>query len=332
MNRKAVPEEKANTERWLYTYSDLMNNLLVLFMVMYIMSVVDLSKFERLAASFSKTFLGSVPEVSEDTDAQKLSIDDLSSIIASGAFGTNPPGGAAGATTSETAEGMTPEDTNEPAGGISAGETGTPPVQSATVGVTGMAATPAPNGSNGSTGSGIVLPPGTSAAPVLYYDMSVVPTTYEELFEKIGYLLQSSNYDDQVNVEKVNGAIYLRFREGVFFLPNSTVLKEGGYPILDNISKIILESYDLISEIDISGHTAKVNDGPPSKLNLFSWKLSQDRAFTVLKYLVQNCDVPQEKLSVTGYSSNHPIAEGNSEQYWAMNRRVEIRLAQKDGT
>jgi flagellar motor protein MotB len=52
----------------------------------------------------------------------------------------------------------------------------------------------------------------------------------------------------------------------------------------------------------------------------------------VLKYLVQNCDVPQEKLSVTGYSSNQPVAEGNSEEYWALNRRVEIRLAQKDGT
>jgi flagellar motor protein MotB len=296
---------------------------------MYIMSVVDLSKFERLAASFSKTFLGTVPEVSEDADAQKLSIDDLSSIIASGAFGTNPPGGAAGATTGETAETMTPGDTIEPAGGISAGETGTPPAQSATAGVTGEATTPAPTGS---AGSGIVLPPGTSTVPVSYYDMSVVPTTYEELFEKISYLLQSNNYDDQVNVDKVHGAIYLRFREGVFFLPNSTVLKEGGYPILDNISKIILESYDLISEIEISGHTAKVNEGPPSKSNLFSWELSQDRAFTVLKYLVQNCDVPQEKLSVTGYSSNQPVAEGNSEEYWALNRRVEIRLAQKDGT
>jgi chemotaxis protein MotB len=144
--------------------------------------------------------------------------------------------------------------------------------------------------------------------------------------------LEENDYEDQVSVEKVEGSIYLRFREGVFFFPDSPVLKDGAYPILDSISNVILESYDLIEGIEISGHTAKITEGKPSKNNLFSWELSTDRALTVLKYIVQQCNVPQEKLSVVGYSSNKLYVEGYEEKFWAQNRRVEIRLSQRELT
>jgi chemotaxis protein MotB len=91
-------------------------------------------------------------------------------------------------------------------------------------------------------------------------------------------------------------------------------------------------SYDLISGIDISGHTAKVHADPPSKTNLFSWDLSTDRALTVLKYLVQQCDMPQDKLSITGYSCNQLYVEGDTEEFLAQNRRVEIRLTRNKET
>ncbi|HEY9062596.1 MAG TPA: flagellar motor protein MotB [Pseudobacteroides sp.] len=42
---------KDNTERWLLTYSDLMNLLLIFFIILYAMSQVDAEKFNQLAAS-----------------------------------------------------------------------------------------------------------------------------------------------------------------------------------------------------------------------------------------------------------------------------------------
>lgn len=49
-NAKGEGEKKKDgSERWLLTYSDMMNNLLILFMVLYAMSVIDLNKFEALA-------------------------------------------------------------------------------------------------------------------------------------------------------------------------------------------------------------------------------------------------------------------------------------------
>ncbi|MCR4437112.1 MAG: flagellar motor protein MotB [Clostridiales bacterium] len=47
---------KDSTERWLLTYSDLMNLLLILFIILYAMSQTDAAKFDKLAASLREAF------------------------------------------------------------------------------------------------------------------------------------------------------------------------------------------------------------------------------------------------------------------------------------
>lgn len=56
MPKKKV--EKDNAERWLLTYSDLMNLLLIFFIILYAMSNVDEAKYQALAESMSEV-LGS---------------------------------------------------------------------------------------------------------------------------------------------------------------------------------------------------------------------------------------------------------------------------------
>jgi len=57
MARKRQSEEhKANHERWLITYSDLITLLMVFFIVMYAMSSVNQKKYEALAASLKAGF------------------------------------------------------------------------------------------------------------------------------------------------------------------------------------------------------------------------------------------------------------------------------------
>ncbi|KNY28517.1 OmpA family protein [Pseudobacteroides cellulosolvens] len=47
---------KDTTDRWLLTYSDLMNLLLIFFIILYSMSQVDAEKFNKLAASLREEF------------------------------------------------------------------------------------------------------------------------------------------------------------------------------------------------------------------------------------------------------------------------------------
>ncbi|HEY5582943.1 MAG TPA: flagellar motor protein MotB [Ruminiclostridium sp.] len=59
-----VKVEKDNAERWLLTYADLMNLLLILFIILYSMSQVDTVKFQQLSQSLSEAFgNGSPPSV-----------------------------------------------------------------------------------------------------------------------------------------------------------------------------------------------------------------------------------------------------------------------------
>lgn len=51
-----VKVEKDTSERWLLTYADLMNLLLIFFIIMYAMSQVDIAKFNQLAESLRAAF------------------------------------------------------------------------------------------------------------------------------------------------------------------------------------------------------------------------------------------------------------------------------------
>lgn len=277
MARRSPPEIKIEANRWLTTYADLMNNLLVMFILLYAISVIDLSKYEKIAMSFVNTFGGGVQSSETSTNVGNITIDDL---------------------TLEQIDAL-------------------------------MQKTPDPNGVVTSSPEPDATEPAPSPTPTV--DPNVLDeegeNEYDELVARISALLKEHGYDKHIIVEKIGDYIYLRFREGILFLPDQAVMKKGAEPVLSNISEVIMDSYDLISNIDISGHTARIPYDLPSKDNLFSWELSTNRALTVLEYLVRQCDMPQEKLSVTGYSSNQLYVEGDSEEYWAQNRRVEIRLS-----
>lgn len=48
--------EKDTSERWLLTYADLMNLLLILFILLYTMANVDVAKYQQVAASLNAAF------------------------------------------------------------------------------------------------------------------------------------------------------------------------------------------------------------------------------------------------------------------------------------
>ncbi len=76
------------------------------------------------------------------------------------------------------------------------------------------------------------------------------------------------------------------------------------------------------TNIEIGGLTATTE----SYQQLFSWELSSQRSISVLKYLVQNCKLPESKMSISGYSRYHPIANNDTEENRQLNRRVEIKI------
>jgi chemotaxis protein MotB len=56
MAHKKVKVEKDTAERWLLTYADLMNLLLILFILLYTMANVDVAKYQQVATSLRAAF------------------------------------------------------------------------------------------------------------------------------------------------------------------------------------------------------------------------------------------------------------------------------------
>ena len=77
-----------------------------------------------------------------------------------------------------------------------------------------------------------------------------------------------------------------------------------------------------------SGHT---DDKPIRNSRNFAdnWELSQARALSVVRYMIDDLGMDPERLSANGFGEYQPIAAGDSEEARALNRRIELKFTEK---
>jgi outer membrane protein OmpA-like peptidoglycan-associated protein len=85
------------------------------------------------------------------------------------------------------------------------------------------------------------------------------------------------------------------------------------------LAELLRENPTLV--VEIGGHTDNI--GATSD-NL---SLSKRRAETVVQYLIQQ-GIPKNRLQAKGYGSAQPIAENNTAEGRAKNRRSEMKILQ----
>jgi outer membrane protein OmpA-like peptidoglycan-associated protein len=141
-----------------------------------------------------------------------------------------------------------------------------------------------------------------------------------------GYLFYSENYnisstsdsiytaDIPLQPIKANASVILK---NVFFDTKKTDLKPESITELDNVVRLMNENPDM--KILISGYTDNV--GKPSD-NL---TLSKGRAVSVVNYLLSK-GVNTNRLTFKGFGADKPIADNNTEQGRALNRRTELSV------
>ena len=107
-------------------------------------------------------------------------------------------------------------------------------------------------------------------------------------------------------------AIVLR---GVNFHTDSDQLTDSSTTILDKVVKTLVAHPEL--KVEVAGHTD--SDGEDA----YNKDLSQRRAATVVEYLVTN-QVKPENLTAKGYGETMPMADNDTPEGKALNRRVEL--------
>ena len=129
-----------------------------------------------------------------------------------------------------------------------------------------------------------------------------------------------------------NGNIVLS--EGVFFDVGSSAIKAGAIPTLNQLIDVFqrfLSDPDNIKYVDsivISGHTDSTGTDENNRV------LSTDRANAVLGYLLDNGGGKLQQYAsyfcAAGYGETRPVADNETEEGRAQNRRIEISIILKD--
>ncbi len=124
-----------------------------------------------------------------------------------------------------------------------------------------------------------------------------------------------------------------------FVFQSEVLFPSGGAELNDagkvEMAKLAAALIDLAKEIPpeinwvlrVDGHTDNV---PLSGTGKYAdnWELSSGRATSVVKYLISQ-GVPAERLVAAGFGEYQPIAEGDSDEARAQNRRIELKLTEK---
>ena len=123
------------------------------------------------------------------------------------------------------------------------------------------------------------------------------------------------------------------FSSEVLFAPGSAELGAGGRAQIAVVASVIRDIGDEIpSEINwvlrVDGHTDKTGIGSGSQF-ADNWELSQARALSVVKYLIDREGIPANRLAATGFGEFQPVVLGDSPEALAANRRIELKLTEK---
>ncbi len=289
--RRGAAVEHENEERWLLTYADMLTLLFALFMVLFSISSVNISKYQILQQSLKAAFSGSI-------------LPGGRAIIQSGSQSTDQHVPATAAVPSIVPLVPTPTDR-------SSSTTGAANSSSAPANLAARAAAAKPM-----TNAQLQAALNSMAASVAEQDSFIA------LARKLNAYAKAHGFSAQVQaVVQRRGLVVRVLTDKVLFASGQATLQPEGEPLLEEVAQLL--NVDKSHPITVEGHT----DNVPIATAQFpsNWELSTARATTVVRFLIAH-GVGATRLGAVGYADLHPIASDATAAGRSLNRRVEIVL------
>jgi chemotaxis protein MotB len=121
------------------------------------------------------------------------------------------------------------------------------------------------------------------------------------------------------------------FQSEVLFPPGSAQLGDAAKQRVAVVAAALKEIAakipgDIPWVLAVNGYTDKRPINTPQFPS--NWELSAARAITVINFLISQ-GVPADRLAAAGFAEHDPIDSGDSEEAYAKNRRIELKLTER---
>lgn len=135
------------------------------------------------------------------------------------------------------------------------------------------------------------------------------------------------NMDDQdINIKVDKGVVYIDISDKLLFKSGKYVVTDNAKVVLGKVAMVLKNQPDI--EFMVEGHT----DNVPFKGNgvlIDNWDLSVKRATAVVRILQNEYGLDPMKMAAAGRGEYHPVAENQTKEGKALNRRTRIVILPK---
>ena len=130
---------------------------------------------------------------------------------------------------------------------------------------------------------------------------------------------------DELTVEMKGGKVYVSLSDKLLFRSGDANVQAKGKEALKKVADVLNKSEDV--SIAIEGHT----DNVPVKTAIYkdNWDLSAARATNVVRLLTNDYGMDARRLTASGKGEFFPVADNNTPEGKAKNRRTDIVLTPK---
>ncbi len=123
------------------------------------------------------------------------------------------------------------------------------------------------------------------------------------------------------------------FASEVLFEPGAASLSKDGQLEIDKVANILLVVKDSIPDtiewvIRVDGHTDNISLSGAGEFR-DNWELSQARALSVVRYMVEALQFPANRMAANGFGEFQPLNTDDTPEARAQNRRIEIKLTER---
>jgi|GEM_PF-330818 len=144
------------------------------------------------------------------------------------------------------------------------------------------------------------------------------------LKSELNALIEKYHYNNSIRLEENTRGVTIHILDDVLFPSGSAELAANSKIVLHRLAELLKL---LPNDIRVEGHT----DDVPINTSSFpsNWHLSVVRALNTAYDLIKTEGLKPDKVSIVGYSEYKPIADNDTSEGRALNRRVDIVIIKK---